>query len=273
MNPQPSTQPNNSAQVPMGTDDTKIMSGSPGGSMPSASPGAVAPSDGSPHTNPSSGGSATASSAPQASGGSASKDIYLGDRRFSSNEELAAYAATLKPKADLADRLMNQLSPQSPQQINEEDQLAEMIYEDPKKAVRGIVALAKKELNEESNVRQTAENTKKVFYDSYKDLVGQEDIVSMEYQKLQQSYAQAGKSLDSIPIVEVSSKIANAARERIARIKGQSVSSREVLPDGNPVVVGAGSSAPSAPSGSPARKTMFEQMKDMKAQKGKAVRH
>lgn len=183
----------------------------------------------------------------------APKEIYMGGRKFNSIEELATYTQELQTKAAVADQIRGVMIPSQPE-VDPEEELAEMIYSDPKKAVKMIKGRAVDEAVQIFEQRQAAKATRQDFFITHKDLQGQEDLVDMYYNKMQ-------KELATLPLNAATSKLANAVRARVANIRGEKQAT-ETLSNDNPVVIGSGTTAPKA-SAQAASKSFLEQLQSM----------
>lgn len=241
----PDSQPG-SPQVPPTVTDAQIMSGVPGGPITSAphTPGTT-PASGNTSLSP-----AAATSAPPAG---KPTEIYLGGRKFNSVEELAAHTQELQNKADIADRIQSAINPATGRPVDPEEEIAEMIYTDPKKAIRSIKEMAKQEMRQENAQLADVQNLKAQFYSTNADLANKQELVEFFYGRME-------KELANMSIVDATSKLANAVRAKLADWKGEKVATQE-LSNTTPRVAGAGSGAPSEGTPVAAPQTMTEQLR------------
>ncbi len=185
------------------------------------------------------------------------QEIYMGGKKFSSMEELSAYTAELQGKASIADQLRHTLAPPAPTD-NTEDELADLIYTDPKKYNKIMEDRITARANQMFEQKLASENVRKNFYEQYPDLKGHEDLVGVYYNNMQ-------KELASQTQDAATSSLANAVRSRLASIRGTKEGT-QVLSNGKPVVVGQGGPAPMT-SETPAAKTFAQQLADWKSSK------
>jgi hypothetical protein len=201
--------------------------------------------------------------APAPVAAAAPKEIYLGGRKFSSLEELGQFTAGLQAKADIADRLTSVVAPQA-RVVDPMEELGETFFSNPAEAVRKIKDLTKQEVRAEDAQRDAAQALRTKFFNDYPDLRGQEDVVELYYAKMQ-------KELATLSETDATSKLANAARARLASIRGKIEGTQE-LSNKTPNVLGSGSGAPASGETPYVAKTMSEQLREFQSRGRKTAR-
>jgi len=187
--------------------------------------------------------------------------IYLGDKVFSSQDELRSYVRELEATKSQYETVRNQFAPQPQQQVvDPEEDIETLWYTNPKKAQEITARRAADEAKQEILRIQKAQQIRETFYSKYPDLRGQEDLVQMYTGRLE-------KEVASLPEDEQLSKLANAVRSRIASLKGASNATEE-LPSKRPVVAGENGGAPITSGTVKRPMTMVDQIKNMRPKKG-----
>lgn len=190
------------------------------------------------------------------------KVYYLGDKKFSNEDELLAYTASLQEKAKKYEQIEGQINPAQPQ-VNKK-KLSDLIFEDPEAAIEEIRTSVKTEIRNEDYQQRELVNLVNRFYNANPDLKGFEDIVDVTAGRLQKDVANLSEP-------ERFSKIAQAVRTRLATIKGAQGSTEE-LSSSPAVTMGAGSGKPiTTGATTKARMSFADQIREVQ-KKGKLTK-
>lgn len=189
--------------------------------------------------------------------------IMLGSRTFDTTEDLARYAQGLEEKERQFEQVRQLTNPVQPAR-DVFDDVEDMIYSNPKEALRKVSQQARQDAELSIMNKINAEKVERKFYEKNPDLVGQEDFVKFIYAKEQKELAQ-------LPEEQALSKLANAARARIASIRGtQGQGQAQTLPDSRATTAPSSSGAPQAAGTQVKQRTsMLDQMRSLQSRGSK----
>lgn len=163
--------------------------------------------------------------------------IYIGGKRFDSSDQLAEYTSKLEANAQSYQMQQNYI--QKTNEVADPDKdIADLMFEDPKTAIRLIKEQAKEEVINQIGAQKTQEQVWERFYAENSDLKGMEDLVDICRGRIQ------GK-LSQLPLDVAMKELADNARSRIATIRQTPHGGKE-LPSGQ-AFVASSNGAPSQP--------------------------
>lgn len=167
----------------------------------------------------------------------APKKIRLGNREFSSEQELQGYVSELETTKGRFEAVQSQFHPQTTQPVQEEN-LEDLIFTDTKRYTQLVEERAIKRLEEKMTSTQRQQQIEQQFYSTYPDLKNARTLVQAVAARLSQDNSLAGKGES-----EQLSIVAQAARREVAAIRGE-VSATEELQSTTARVAGSSSGAP-----------------------------
>lgn len=167
----------------------------------------------------------------------APKKIRLGNREFSSENELQGYVAELETTRGRFEAVQSQFQPKPIQQVEEEN-LEDLIFTDTKRYTQLVEERAIRRLEEKMTSTQRQQQIEQQFYSTYPDLKNAKTLVQAVAARLSQDNSLAGKGES-----EQLSIVAQAARREVAAIRGES-SATEELQSTTARVAGSSSGAP-----------------------------
>lgn len=259
--PQNPAQPQSEGQGPSPTPSQSPIIGGPGLGTDASGPGTPtggAPAGTSPAPSSASVGGeqnppAEGSSAVPQSQTPASPVIFAG-KVFNTSAEALAYANQLELARQAQPQVPAAAAPGNPQA---EPEVADVLFEDPKTAIKILKDQIRNEVRQEISVEDTRKKTWDDFYQKHPDLRGFEDVVEFVQSK-------NWNTLRELPVAQGLPQVAKMAREHLSRIRG-SANVGEKLPSGPAVVAGSsGAPAPSLPQPKAQPTTFVDELKQMR---------
>lgn len=188
-----------------------------------------------------------------ASHSSSSAPVILGNMKFNSMEELARYTAQLQGRSEVIDKLQQITNPQPQVAVDPDAEIADLLFEDPKAAIKVISDRAQQKAKQEMEQSRQHDRAWDEFYKANPDLREHEDFVQFVL----------NKNLETIKSMDLSQAIAHVSHEtraRLAKVRG-SASSGQPLPSKPAVVAGSsGASLPQQPAQKVAPKSFIAQL-------------
>lgn len=179
------------------------------------------------------------------------KEIFLGTRKFNSQDELLQYTRDLQAQVSVVDQLKGVLSPQV-KAADPNEELADLMYSNPRRYTEIIEERSANRALQQFQASQQAQKIRSDFFTEYNDLSNHSELVDMYYTSMQKELAQLSQK-------DATSRLANAVRAKLANIRGNQPAT-ETLPNGSPRVVGQGSGVPAPLTPGP-RQSMADQLK------------
>lgn len=179
--------------------------------------------------------------------------VYVGGRKFESAEDLASYTAELHDVAYRAPAA----APAPVIDADPDRELAELMFQDPRTAIKVLKQEAKQEFKRELDQDNASRDAWTKFYETHPDLKGLEDMVGTQANKMAQRIAK-------LPLEQAMKELGTAVRGRLATIRGTPTTG-EPLPKGPAVT--AGSSGGQGPKVEVPRQSMsfVEQMQKLRS--------
>lgn len=187
-----------------------------------------------------------------------SKPLMIGNRIFNTAEEAIAYADSIERERTIRE-LHNQAPAQAAPTPATQTRVdpADILFDDPKAAIRLLKEQIKEESSAETNKQKTNEQVWKGFYDKNPDLQGFEDIVELQKSK-------HWASIRDVPVDQALPWLAREARSYLSKIRG-TPSQVEQLQGGPAMVAGSsGAAPPSVPMAVNKPTTFMDEMAEFK---------
>ncbi len=182
--------------------------------------------------------------------------FYLGDKKFTSMEEMASHIQQLESEKENWEKS----APVVDAVVAQGENLEDLMFDNPKKFVETIQDRAVDKMNENNDKQKAADALVDRFYNQYGDLKGQEDFVNM--------YAnQLNPTIGKLPEAQQFEAVANAVRGRINQIRGTSVVNQEFVPQNNTTTLNGQINVNPVVVPVEKPKTMMEQLKELRKNK------
>lgn len=203
-----------------------------------------------------------APTAPAVATSPSSQQVFVGGRMFNSTEEALAFADQAARKAQDAEAQLLAVRQQQVRQT--EVNPADILFEDPAAAVRLLEQKILNQIDTRASAQKQEQDVWTGFYASNPDLKGFEDIVDLNKGKL-------WGEISTLPLDQSLPRLATAARNHLAKIRGQQNQTTTQLPSAPAQVIGGGGGT-SAGAGRPVqaeKKTFVQELNEARLAKRK----
>lgn len=163
---------------------------------------------------------------PAADAPAAMAPIYVGGKKFTTQEEMLSYFSELESRQQIQAQHV-----QTPTVKDVEKELAELMFEDPAAYNRAILEQGTQRALAQIHQQNAQREAMETFYKKNPDLAEDRDIVSL-------TYSQNSHKLDKMHLDQAMDELATAARGRLAKLRQIPSGGRE-LPSGPAITTGA----------------------------------